>query len=1738
LPQSLFASRPRTPASACATPRPRAACRALATLLLTVAFSPLARTQTPAPSQAPARSAPSATHRARQARFAAARAVAPARSGRTPTPAEALTLARAQSQLLAADRTARPDSASLTAPWTPLGPSSLLSATYNNVTGRITAIALDPNDATGNTLYLGTTGGGVWKSTNAAGTRSAVTFAPLTDDLPVFSANAGSSILPSLSIGAVALQPIANPVLLAGTGDPNDATDSLYGEGLLRSADGGATWTLIQNSHDGANGNHSFVGLATAGLAFSSVTPTLAVAAFSSSAEAALVNATNPSSIPGLYYSTDAGQTWQMATVYDGSQVVQTPQPFGTGQIGNAATAVVWDAQRQRFFAALRSHGYYASPDGVTWTRLAVQPGTGLTTTNCPVGVSGLGSANCPIFRGALAVQPATGDLYALTVDANSRDQGLWQDLCQYTGSACATPAPTFSARLDNGALDIGSGSTAIPQGTYNLTLAAAAGAANTTILLAGTIDLYRCAISAGGSSCSLRNTTNAVNGCAAPAQVAPAQHALAALAQSSGAPLVFLGNDSGLWRSLDGVAEIGAPCSASDATHFDNLNPAIGSGGSLAEVVGFAQHPTDPNTLLAGLGQNGSGATTSASTLAPWPQLAAGEGGIPQLDPATPANWFLAIGAEVNLALCPLGPNCTSASFTPPATVGEDQVANDIAALDAPTLLDPGNTQSLLVATCRVWRGPADSGTTWSSSNAISPALDGSATPCTASSALIRALAAGGPITTSTNAQWNGSQVLYAGMSGGLDGGGASIAGHVFVTKSANTASRSTAWTDIGRSPVTNDTAGFNPAAFDISSLAADPHDATGATIYATVMGFGQPHLYRSADFGAHWTNLSANLPNAPANAVSLDPNDPNTVYIALDTGVYVTTAITTCASANCWSLLGTGLPNSPVTTLAAAAQVPTGDGRIGLLRAGTYGRGIWTTPLITAAAPLIPALSLSATTLAFGNIPTSSVSTPQTLTVTSTGNASANIGTLAIAGPFRIASDTCSGQSLAPSATCTATIVFAPQAPSSSSGQISIPANVTGSPLTVMLTGAGVAPATDTLAPTSLTFAPQLLNTPSPSQSVTLTNTGDVALAIASIASSTGDFAQANTCGASLAAHAACNISIVFTPAASGARTAVLTVADSLHTQTVTLSGTGLAPATGTLSSALLTFGAQQVATTSAPQTVTLTNSGDQPLTFTSVVSSSASFPLTTTCAVSLAAHASCTLTVTFAPTATGPLTGVITLADSLGTQTVSLSGTSTAQPPLILTPTSLTFPATLVNQTSATQVITISNTGAAAVTLQTPTISGDFAIANNTCSASLPANTGCSIAITFTPTASGTRTGTLTILSGNGAQTAALTGAGNAPATDTLAPISLTFAAQQVGATSASQQVTLTNAGDAALTLIAASSSSTEFSVINDCGASLAAHATCAVVVTFTPSATGQQTATLTVSDQFHSQAVSLIGTGVAPPGVSLSPASLSFAPIAVNTTASAQAVTLTNNGGLPLTLSASSITAPFTIAATSCSTTLAPGASCTYQIALTPTAPGIVSGAFTLTTNAQPATQTVSLAATGIDFTLTPLGPTSQTISSSGTATYALQLASPASLSGSVALSCTGAPANSHCLVAPSSASLGATQTITVTITTGVAALSPAPTLPWTRPAAPLVFALSLPLLLTRKRRRRARSFTAMFIAITLIGCGAGRVIPPGSTTTTPTPTPDGSYTLTVTASSSGIAHTVQLTLLVQ
>jgi hypothetical protein len=167
----------------------------------------------------------------------------------------------------------------------------------------------------------------------------------------------------------------------------------------------------------------------------------------------------------------------------------------------------------------------------------------------------------------------------------------------------------------------------------------------------------------------------------------------------------------------------------------------------------------------------------------------------------------------------------------------------------------------------------------------------------------------------------------------------------------------------------------------------------------------------------------------------------------------------------------------------------------------------------------------------------------------------------------------------------------------------------------------------------------------------------------------------------------------------------------------------------------------------------TVTLSNTGFSPLTLNSIsVSGDASFSQTNNCPNSLAVGSNCAVTVKFAPTAPGTFTGALNITSNAPSASVSLFGSvpSVADPDL--TPSTLTFPSTIVGDSSATQSLTIENLPAATASLQITgvTIGGsnasDFSQTNN-CTSVLNAGQSCTVTVTFMPLAAGGRSATVT-------------------------------------------------------------------------------------------------------------------------------------------------------------------------------------------------------------------------------------------------------------------------------------------------------------------------------------------------------------------------------------------------------
>ncbi|HLZ43522.1 MAG TPA: choice-of-anchor D domain-containing protein [Candidatus Sulfotelmatobacter sp.] len=294
--------------------------------------------------------------------------------------------------------------------------------------------------------------------------------------------------------------------------------------------------------------------------------------------------------------------------------------------------------------------------------------------------------------------------------------------------------------------------------------------------------------------------------------------------------------------------------------------------------------------------------------------------------------------------------------------------------------------------------------------------------------------------------------------------------------------------------------------------------------------------------------------------------------------------------------------------------------------------------------------------------------------------------------------------------------------------------------------------------------------------------------------------------------------------------------------------------------LSLSSVNFGNQQIGTTSSPQTVTLTNTGNVDLTppvFLLSGTNASDFAETDTCSSnSLAPQASCTITLTFTPTLAAPEAASLSITDNApgSPQSISVSGTGvTAGPIVTLSATKLTFPTTVLQTSSAPQSVTLTNSGSQTLTINSFSISGDFTQAN-TCGTTVNPGNSCFIRVTFIPTLPNTRNGTLTITdnASNSPQTISLTGVGTAVQ---LSPSSLNFGTVSVGTSSSPQTVTLTNVGGAAVNfkqIAITGKDPADYSQVSNCLPSVAAGASCSLTVTFTPAAKGSRPASLTLTD----------------------------------------------------------------------------------------------------------------------------------------------------------------------------------------------------------------------------------------------------------------------------------------------
>ena len=558
----------------------------------------------------------------------------------------------------------------------------------------------------------------------------------------------------------------------------------------------------------------------------------------------------------------------------------------------------------------------------------------------------------------------------------------------------------------------------------------------------------------------------------------------------------------------------------------------------------------------------------------------------------------------------------------------------------------------------------------------------------------------------------------------------------------------------------------------------------------------------------------------------------------------------------------------------------------------------------------------------------------------------------------------------------------------------------------------------------PTQVVFSgEQPVNSKSTGIAVQLRNVGSEAVTLSRPFSfSSTDFSETDNCPASIPGGGICTVVVTFTPAASGQRSATLTMGSSAQNSPaiVSLSGIALNAPDLELSATSFAFGDQVILSSSSAQVLTLTNTGDLPQILNSISNSTADFKVNSNCPAQLAAGASCQVSVVFSPTQIGLRTDYLIIQETGSGPYLVLQGVgvlaSAGDGTLAFSPTTLNFGSLVVGNGNQQQYVALMNTGNTPVTINSVSVSttagngnaGDFSLvtpastyysdeycgyqyqystesyAFYTFPFQLPPQGSCTIEIGFAPSISGQEAGTLTVQDSAVASPHALglSGIGLISSQPlTISPSTMTFPAQPVGDPSAVQTFTITNPGQD-FVAIDRTFTTGDFGIAyggNCNGIKLGPQGGCEVSVYFSPTTTGARTGTLTLTDALSSSpsVFNLSGTGIQATGaLVLGQSSIAFGTQDEGTTSPSAELFISNPGNSPLTINNIEATGDFAVTSvyegygSYCGQTLAAGTTCEITVAFTPTHP---SGAETgsLLIHSSLGITTVSLSGTSVE-----------------------------------------------------------------------------------------------------------------------------------------------------------------------
>jgi ASPM-SPD-2-Hydin domain-containing protein/centrosomal CEP192-like protein/List-Bact-rpt repeat protein len=764
---------------------------------------------------------------------------------------------------------------------------------------------------------------------------------------------------------------------------------------------------------------------------------------------------------------------------------------------------------------------------------------------------------------------------------------------------------------------------------------------------------------------------------------------------------------------------------------------------------------------------------------------------------------------------------------------------------------------------------------------------------------------------------------------------------------------------------------------------------------------------------------------------------------------------------------------------------------------------------------------VGFSPATLDFGNVGVNTTSSAQTLTLTNNQNSALGISAIAVSGDYSQTNNCTS--SLAAGQSCQISVRFKPTLSGIIPGALSVATDASPGTQPVALTGVGTGSVTSNVSFSSATlaFADQEAGTSSAQKTITLTNKGSSSVTIQSVGVSADYTSTDNCAGAMLSAGGTCSINVIFQPIADFAPVTypgTVTVVDSDATspQVIGLNGNGVAAITSTPST--VDFGNVLANTTSAPQNVTFKN--NDAATEGIAITPSGGFALgNSTCSSTLPAGKSCKTDIAFTSSlagggASGPLNGALTVTPSSGgflsPQVVNLKACITQ---LLLSPPRFDFGA--VSQgSSSTETLTIYNpnqnsfnVSGIAVTGQN---AGDFVLSNDTCTSA--STSSCTVDVTYTPQASGLRSGVVTVTDDDGCsphQENVVGGSSAGPFTAYVAVSSLTgggsVTSNPAGITCDASGGTSCSAAFASgttVTLTAAGATSQPGTHLSAWSGACSGSGTC----TLGMDGDKQVTATFVPDPQLI---VAITGSGAG--SVVSSPAGITCdVPV---------------NGG------------------TNCVSTFPPGAS----VKLTATAAsgstfggwsgGGCSGMGTCTFTSS-ASQTITATFSSLnppDFSLTASALSPATVKAGQSATGTVRMNSINGFNGTITFSCSVQPARSQgptCSVTPTAS--GATVTIATTAPSHAQTFSHSSI--W-------FYAVWIPfagLVRLRKKFRNENGAMLQFVVVAiLLGAVAAQVAcGGGATKNTSGGTPAGNYTIGVTGTSGALQHSTKLTLTVQ